>query len=71
MPEITIEDRRTVRWLTFNWPEVMKTITGEMLELLNTELKNTDDDSAVRVLLIRGRGRGFCTGLDLKQGRCW
>ena len=70
MPEITIEDRRTVRWLTFNWPEVMKTITGEMLELLNTELKNTDDDSAVRVLLIRGRGRGFCTGLDLKQGRC-
>ena len=71
MPEITIEDRRTVRWLTFNRPEVTKKITGEMLALLNTELKNTDDDSAVRVLLIRGRGRGFCTGLDLKQGRCW
>jgi enoyl-CoA hydratase/carnithine racemase len=67
MPEITIEDRGAVRWLTLNRPEVMNAITGEMLELLNTELKNADDDRTVRVLVITGAGRGFCTGLDLKQ----
>ncbi len=67
MPEITIEDRGPVRWLTLNRPEVMNAITSEMLALLNTELKNADDDNGVRVLVITGAGRGFCTGLDLKQ----
>jgi enoyl-CoA hydratase/carnithine racemase len=67
MPEITIEDRGPVRWLTLNRPEVMNAITSEMLDLLNTELKKADDDRDVRVLVITGAGRGFCTGLDLKQ----
>jgi len=67
MPEITTEDRGPVRWLTLNRPEVMNAITGEMLELLNAELKKADDNRDVRVLVITGAGRGFCTGLDLKQ----
>ena len=45
----------------------MNAITGEMLELLNAELKKADDDRDVRVLVVTGAGRGFCTGLDLKQ----
>ena len=68
--EITIKGRGTVRWFPLNQPEVVNAITSEMLELLNKELKNPDDDRAVRILLITGAGRGFCTGLDLKQGRC-
>ena len=67
MTEVVIEDRGAVRWLTLNRPEVMNAITGEMLAQLNDELKKADDDSGVRVLVITGAGRGFCTGLDLKQ----
>lgn len=67
MSEVSIEDRGPVRWLTLNRPEVMNAITGEMLAQLNTELKKADDDSNVRVLVITGAGRGFCSGLDLKQ----
>ncbi|MGB1685147.1 MAG: enoyl-CoA hydratase/isomerase family protein, partial [Pseudomonadales bacterium] len=67
MTEVVIEDRGAVRWLTLNRPEVMNAITGEMLAQLNDELKKADDDNGVRVLVITGAGRGFCTGLDLKQ----
>jgi len=67
MAEVVIEDRGAVRWLTLNRPEVMNAITGEMLAKLNEELKKADDDNGVRVLVITGAGRGFCTGLDLKQ----
>ncbi len=67
MPEVVIEDKGAVRWLTLNRPEVMNAITLEMLSRLNDELKKADDDQNVRVLVITGAGRGFCTGLDLKQ----
>ena len=67
MAEVETEDRGHVRWLTLNRPEVMNAITGDMLEQLNTELKRADDDNNVRVLVLTGAGRGFCSGLDLKQ----
>lgn len=67
MSEVLIEDSSHVRWLTLNRPEVMNAITPEMLQQLNDELKAADDDSNVRVLVITGAGKGFCSGLDLKQ----
>ncbi|MDA0979394.1 MAG: enoyl-CoA hydratase/isomerase family protein [Proteobacteria bacterium] len=67
MSEIIIDDRGPVRWLKLNRPEVMNAITSEMLQQLNDELKAADDNAAVRVLVITGEGRGFCSGLDLKQ----
>ena len=62
-----IEDRQSVRWLTLNRPEVMNSITSEMLGALNEAFKAADDDPKVRVVMITGAGRGFCAGLDLKQ----
>ena len=64
---VLIEDRGHVRWIILNRPEVMNTITGEMLGQLNDELKKIDDDPDVRVAVLTGRGRAFCAGLDLKQ----
>ena len=65
--EVLVEDRGHVRWLTLNRPEVMNAITGEMLADLNEVLKAADDDPKVRVVVLTGAGRGFCSGLDLKQ----
>ena len=64
---VLVEDRGHVRWLTLNRPEVMNAITPEMLSLLNEVLKAADDDPSVRVVVLTGAGRGFCSGLDLKQ----
>jgi len=67
MAEVEIEDAGHVRWIRLNRPKVMNAITGEMLGQLNTAFKQADDDRNVRVVLLTGTGRGFCTGLDLKQ----
>ena len=65
--EVLIEDVEHVRWITLNRPEVMNSITGEMLAGLNEAFKNADDDPNVRVVVVTGAGRAFCAGLDLKQ----
>jgi enoyl-CoA hydratase/carnithine racemase len=65
--EVLIEDRGHVRWIILNRPEVMNAITGTMLSELNDALKAADDDPEVRVAVLTGAGRAFCSGLDLKQ----
>lgn len=67
MSEVLIEDRGNVRWIILNRPEAMNAITGTMLGELNDALKAADDDDNVRVAVLTGAGRAFCSGLDLKQ----
>ncbi len=67
MSEVLIEDRGNVRWIILNRPQAMNAITGTMLSQLNDELKAADDDADVRVAVLTGAGRAFCSGLDLKQ----
>ena len=64
---ILIETNGHVRWITLNRPEVMNAITPQMLTQLNDELKAADDAPDVRVIILTGSGKGFCSGLDLKQ----
>ena len=67
MSEVLVRDEDHVRWIILNRPERMNAITGTMLADLNDALKSADDDTNVRVVLLTGEGRAFCSGLDLKQ----
>jgi len=67
MSEVIVENRANVRWIKLNRPEVMNAITSEMLLALNEELKKADEDREARVIVLSGEGKGFCSGLDLKQ----
>ena len=64
---ILVENKGHIRWIKLNRPEVMNAITPKMLLQLNEELKAADDNIDVRVVILTGAGRGFCSGLDLKQ----
>ena len=64
---VVAELYNNVRWIRLNRPEAMNAITPEMLTQLNDELKIADDDPETRVVVLTGNGRGFCSGLDLKQ----
>ena len=64
--ELLVEQREGVLTLTLNRPERLNAISGPMLGALSSELDRANVDAEVRVVVITGAGRGFCSGLDLK-----
>lgn len=67
MPDLLYDKHAHVGVITLNRPERLNAITFEMLEALREALLDADRDDAVRVVILTGAGRGFCSGLDLKQ----
>lgn len=55
--------------ITLNAPERMNTISGPMLNALTRRLLQSNEDPAVRCVILTGSGRAFCAGLDLRQNR--
>jgi enoyl-CoA hydratase/carnithine racemase len=53
--------------ITLNRPDRLNAISMPMLESLSAALRQADADSEVRVIVLTGAGRGFCSGLDLKD----
>src|SRR3546814_13344959 len=53
--------------LTLNRPHRRNAISVVMLQLLSELFTRADDDGDVRVVLLTGAGKGFCSGLDLKD----
>ncbi len=62
---IAAHTRAGVRTLTLNRPDRLNAANDELLLALTAELRAADADSAVRVVVITGAGRGFCAGQDL------
>jgi enoyl-CoA hydratase len=61
------EDVGPVRRLTLNRPDVLNALSTELVDALSDALPRSATDDAVRVLVIRGAGRAFCAGYDLKE----
>jgi methylglutaconyl-CoA hydratase len=53
--------------MTLNRPERRNALTIELLTELNAAIKVASDEPHERVLILRGAGAAFCTGLDLKE----
>ena len=51
--------------LTLNRPEKLNAFAGEMRREMADALDTLEADSAVRVIVITGAGRGFCAGADV------
>ena len=56
-----------VATITLNRPHRRNAISGRMLQLLSELFAQADDDGDVRVVLLTGAGKGFCSGLDIKD----
>ncbi len=68
MASLLIDDPAPqVRRLTLNRPERMNALDGPTLQALNDAVRDCAvAGDAVKVLVIRGTGRAFCAGNDLK-----
>jgi 2-(1,2-epoxy-1,2-dihydrophenyl)acetyl-CoA isomerase len=52
--------------LTMNRPERLNAFTPELLQLLDAALRRAAADPEVGVVVLRGAGRAFCSGGDVK-----
>ena len=52
--------------ITFNLPDRRNAISSAMIDELLGALNAADSDGAVRVLILTGAGRAFCSGMDLE-----
>ncbi|PYL96861.1 MAG: hypothetical protein DMF18_04430 [Verrucomicrobia bacterium] len=53
--------------MTLNRPQRRNSLTIELLNELVASIKVASDQADERVLILRGSGAAFCTGLDLKE----
>jgi len=64
---IIVEKRGAADWVTFNCPDSLNALSLEMVDELHDYFGKLYNDRSVRVVVMRGAGRAFCAGLDIKD----
>jgi len=68
MPVVLIEKQTPqITLLTLNRPERRNALTIELMTELAAAIENAGTDPKQRILILRGAGKAFCTGLDLQE----
>jgi 2-(1,2-epoxy-1,2-dihydrophenyl)acetyl-CoA isomerase len=65
VPSLLVETASGVRTLTLNRPERLNALDQPLFEALVDALERAATDEAVRVVILTGAGRAFCSGGDL------
>ncbi|MGH6632775.1 MAG: enoyl-CoA hydratase/isomerase family protein, partial [Sphingopyxis sp.] len=69
MSELLIEARGGVEIATLNRPERLNALNEALVDELNAYFGGLAERPEVRVVILRGAGRGFCAGLDIREDR--
>jgi enoyl-CoA hydratase/carnithine racemase len=64
---LLIEKEGAVDWVTFNRPEALNSLNTTLVDELLDYFQTLYFDREVRIVVMRGAGRAFCAGLDLKE----
>ncbi|HLN10385.1 MAG TPA: enoyl-CoA hydratase [Xanthobacteraceae bacterium] len=63
--EITYDVAAGIATITLNRPERLNAWTAVMDDEVRAAMRGASDDEAVRVIVLTGAGRGFCSGADM------
>ena len=64
---IEIKNDGAVAWLTLNRPHNLNALSAQMVAELEDFLHRLPRQTETRVVVMKGAGRAFCAGLDLKE----
>lgn len=64
---ILLEIRDCVGILSLNRPQKFNTFSSQLARELNDALRELDRDERVRVVIVKGEGKAFSTGIDLAE----
>ena len=68
---IIFEKKDGVATVTLNRPDAFNSLNVRLLTELQEAMTDAQEDPAVRVAVITGKGKAFCTGADLKMANEW
>ena len=63
--QFSVEDR--VGTITLDRPESLNSMNDDLMQDISSALALVEEDENVRVLVLTGAGRGFCSGADLNN----
>ena len=69
MALVLVEDRGAVRHVVVNRPEKRNALSGEVIRELGAAFEAAAADDSVRVVVVRGEGPMFSSGMDLNDLR--
>src|SRR3989440_3533025 len=70
MPVVLVEKKTPqITVITLNRPERRNALSIQLLTELIASIKLASDETRERILILRGAGAAFCTGLDLKEAQ--
>ena len=67
--QIIFDKQDGVATITLNRPARMNAFTAQMLDEWAAALAAARDDDDVRAVVVTGAGRGFCTGMDVREAQ--
>lgn len=67
MESVLLEKEGPLGWLTLNQPEKMNALSLEVMSTLLEKLEQVAEDREIRVVIIRGNGKIFSAGHDIKE----
>jgi 2-(1,2-epoxy-1,2-dihydrophenyl)acetyl-CoA isomerase len=63
---IILEKKENIATITLNRPERLNALDAQMMRRLNVVLDDVAKDDEVRVLVLTGAGKAFCSGADFR-----
>ncbi|MEY4305598.1 MAG: hypothetical protein RIT52_1773 [Pseudomonadota bacterium] len=66
-PLLMRADQNHIATLTMNSPTNFNALSDEMLAALSGEIDRLSRDRSIRVVVLKGAGKAFCAGHDLRQ----
>lgn len=66
MADLLFEVNNGIATITLNRPESFNAFSEEMIQLWISSLEEVRDNDSIRVLLVKGNGKSFCAGGDVK-----
>lgn len=67
MPTVLVEKADRVTTVTLNRPERRNALTIELMMELVAAIEAASAEAQQRVLILKGAGKAFCTGMDLNE----
>lgn len=64
---ILVEKSEHIGTIIFNRPESLNTFNTQLASDLNQALEELEADAEIRVVVVKGKGKGFCAGIDVNE----